>query len=333
MAVGGSALAGGFSASAATAVVPTMHVSSSIGLSNNQKISITGSGFTPNESSLVAVECDGLTTTAANCDVSSPVPLTVNASGDVAPTSFTVSTGPVGTGTCGTSATDSTCLVAIGEIATGTLVTVASISFASGPGVSVSPSTGLTYGQAVTLTGSNFKPGDSLYAVECLITATTAFECDQETAVPITASASGTLPSTTFTVRTGNIYRSDSCGTSPSDYEACVIEVATVTGGDKAFATIDFAVPAVAASPPPTATRVTASGVPGKTVAATIVGKNFTAVATITGGAGSTISVTGVSKSVVHVKIKESASAKKGTGTLVIHFKDGKIVRVKYSVT
>jgi hypothetical protein len=181
------------------------------------------------------------------------------------------------------------------------------------------------------VTGGGFTAGDSLYAVECLETATTEAGCDTATAAPITASSTGTLPSSTFKVVPVTL-SSGTCGTSATDYSGCVIEVANITGGDRGYASIDFVAPAVIATPPPTAIRVTASGVPGKTVAAAITGKNFTAVAKITGSAGSTISVTGVSKTMLHVKIKESATAKKGNGTLVIHFKDGKTARVKYSV-
>jgi hypothetical protein len=146
----------------------------------------------------------------------------------------------------------------------------------------------------------------------------------------VTASSTGTLPATTFKVVTGTV-GNGTCGTTATNYNGCIIEVANLKEADRADVSIDFS-PSVAVILPPSATRVTASGVPGRTVAAAITGKNFTAVAKITGAAGSTITVTSVSKTVVRVKIKESTSAKKGTGTLVIHFKDGKTARVKYSV-
>jgi hypothetical protein len=329
VAVGGIAFAGGLSAGAATVVVPTITVSPSIGLTNSQVVTVTGAGFSPN-ASVAAVECNGTATTEAGCDITSPALITVNATGGFSDTNFTVATGAIGNGTCGTSAADATCLISVGTT-TGALLTFATISFASGPGVSIAPSTGLTNGQAVTVTGAGFTASDSLYAVECLSTATTEAGCDIATATPVTASATGTLPSTMFKAVTGTV-GNGTCGTSATNYTGCVIEVANIMGGDKGYASIDFVAPAVIATPPPTATRVSASGVPGKTVAAAITGKNFTAVAKITGSAGSTISVTGVSKTVLHVKIKESAAAKKGNGTLIIHFKDGKTARVKYSV-
>jgi hypothetical protein len=330
MAVGAVAFVGAIGASATTLTVPTISVTPSVGLTNNQVISITGSGFSANESSLVAVECNGGATTEAGCNISAPAPLTVDASGNIAATHFYVSTGTIGNGTCGTSATDATCIISVGSISTGALVTFATISFASGPGLSVTPETGLSNGGSVTLTGSNFTAGDSLYAVECLATATTEAGCDTATATPITASSTGTLPATTFKVVAGTV-GNGTCGTTATNFNGCIIEVATITETDRADVSIDFS-PSVAVVLPPTATRVTASAVPGRTVAAAITGKNFTAVAKITGAAGSTVTVTSVSKTVLRVKIKESATAKKSSGTLVIHFKDGKTARVKYSV-
>jgi hypothetical protein len=331
MLAGGMAFVGAIGSGAATVSVPTITISPNLALTNGQKVSITGSGFTANESSLVAVECNGAATTEAGCNVAAPAPLTVDANGNIAASTYVVATGTIGNGTCGTSATDATCIISIGSIATGKLVTFATFSFASGPGLSVSPSTGLANGQAVTLSGSNFTPGDTLYAVECLATATTPAGCDTASATPVTASSTGTLPQTSFKVVTGAV-GNGSCGTNATNYNGCIIEIANPTESDRADSNIDFVAPAVTAVPAPVAIRVTASAVPGASVAAAITGRNFTAVARITGAAGSTVSVTGVSKTVLRVKIKESASAKKGTGTLVIHFKDGKTARVKYSV-
>ena len=331
MVVGVMATVGAIGAGATSAAVPTITVTPSSGLTNGQEISITGSGFSANESSLVAVECNGSALTEAGCNVSAPAPLTVSATGTIAATNFYVATGTIGNGTCGTSTTDATCIISGGSIATGSLVTFTTISFASGPGLTVSPSIGLANGQAVTLTGSNFTAGDTVYAVECLATATTPAGCDTAGATPITASSTGALPSTSFKVVTGTV-GNGTCGTSATNFNGCIIEVANAKEADRADSSIDFVAPAVVAVPSPVAIRVTASGVPGTTVAAAITGRNFTAVARITGPAGSTISVTGVSKSVVRVKIKESAAAKKGTGTLVLRFKDGKSARVKYGV-
>ncbi len=316
-------------ASAATASVPTITVTPNIGLTNGQTISISGSGFTAG-ASLAAVECNGTASTAAGCDTSAIDPVTVGSTGDIAATSFVVATGAIGNGTCGTSAADALCFIAIGTTS-GTLVADASIAFATGPGVSVSPSTGLTNGASVTITGSNFTAGDSLYAVECLETATTEAGCDTSTATPITAGSTGALPSTTFKVVAGPV-GNGACGTTATNYADCIIEVATVTGTDRGVATIDFVAPAVTPPPSPVATRVSGTAVIGKSVAAVVIGRNFTAVSRATGGAGSTVKVTGVASTAVHVKITESAHAKAGTDTLTLVFKSGKSVRVHYTV-
>ncbi len=331
MLLGGLGIAGAVSASAAATVVPTITITPNVGLTNGQDISITGTGFAPN-TTLAGVECNGQASAAAGsvgCAIAAPDLIMTSASGGFT-SSFYVATGTIGNGTCGTSAADALCFIAIGT-ESGTLLADASIAFGTGPGVSVTPSTGLTNGQSVTITGSNFTAGDSVYAVECLLTATTEAGCDTSTATPITVSSTGTLPSTTFKVATGAI-GNGTCGTTVTNYASCIIEVATLTGTDRGVSTIDFAGPAVATPPSPSATRVSGTAVIGKSVAAVVFGKNFTAVSKVTGGPGSTVSVTGVSSATLHVKITESAHAKAGSYTLVIAFKDGKTARVKYTV-
>lgn len=328
--LGGIALTGGgLTASAATTAVPSITLSPDIGLLTGQVVKLTGSGFTPG-ASLVAVECNGRATGAAGCDITAPEPITVASDGTFN-TTFSVIAGTVGNGTCGTGAADYLCFVAIGTTS-GALVVDASLSFAGGPGVEATPSTGLTNTQAVTLAGSHFIPGDAVFAVECLATATSEAGCDTATAVPLTVTPQGTLPSTYFKVVTGKI-GTGSCGTSVANYADCIIEVANASGADRGVATIDFVAPAVATSSAPVATHVSGPAVIGKSVSVVVSGKNFTAVAKATGGAGSTVRVTAVSKTALHVTIKESAQAKAGTSILVIVFKDGKSVRVHYKVS
>ena len=45
-------------AGAATSYTPTITVTPNTGLTNGQQVTITGSGFSPSEPSLVAVECN-----------------------------------------------------------------------------------------------------------------------------------------------------------------------------------------------------------------------------------------------------------------------------------
>lgn len=280
-------------AGAATTYTPTITVTPNIGLTNGEQVTITGSGFSPSEASLVAVECNLEASSSAGCDTAAIAPVTIDSSGNLTSLSFYVQTGTIGNGTCGTSAADAGCLISIGSTATNAVVAYASIAFATGPGVSVTPSTGLANGGTVSITGSGFTPADSLYAVECLETATSEAGCDVNTATPITASATGTLPATTFKVASGAV-GTGTCGTSAANYDSCIIEVATVTGTDRGIATIDFAAPKVTAPPAPKATKVTGLAIPGRTVVATVTGKNFTAVTKVAGGPGSVIKVTGV---------------------------------------
>jgi hypothetical protein len=322
-------LAGTVSAGAVSVAVPSISISPSTGLINNQEVTITGTGFSPNEANLVAVECNATATSVTGCDTSAPAPLTVNASGQLT-SSFYVATGTIGNGTCGTSAADATCVISIGTT-TGTLVTFASIAFATGPGVALTPSTNLSSGTSVSITGSDFTPGDSVYAIECLKTATGEAGCDTGTATPITVSSTGTLPATSFKVVTGTI-GNGTCGTSATNYSGCIIEVANISGGDAGFATIDFVAPSVTIALAPKATKVDGYAIPGRTVDVTILGRDFTAGPKITGHAGTVVTVLSHSASKIVAKVREAATAKKGKYDFVIKFSSGKRTTVVYSV-
>jgi hypothetical protein len=323
-------LIGASNASAISLAVPSISISPSIGLTNNQQVTITGTGFAPNQASLVAVECIETATSVQGCNIVGAVPITVNASGQVT-SNFEVATGPIGTGTCGTSVADATCLISIGDSSTGTVVAYASINFATGPGVAASPSTNLASNASVDITGTDFTPGDSVYAVECLETATTEAGCDTGTATPITVSSTGTLPSTSFKVVTGTV-GNGACGTNATNYDSCIIEVANIQGGDKGAVTIDFVAPAISVSVAPTATRVDGFAIPGRTVDITILGKNFTAGPKIIGHAGTVVSLLSHTTTKIVVKVREVVSAKKGTYRFTIQFASGKRTSVSYSV-
>ncbi|HVA70147.1 MAG TPA: neocarzinostatin apoprotein domain-containing protein [Acidimicrobiales bacterium] len=257
--MGGMAFFGAFSAGASS--TPTITITPNTGLANLQSVTVTGSGFTPNQGlgTMAAVECIATATSEAGCDIADYALVTSDASGNMTFT-FTVRTGTIGNGTCGTSATDATCLISVGTLS-GTTLAANTITFASGssttttiptttttvassktPSVSVSQTTGLTNGASVSITGADFTPGDSVYAVECLATATGAAGCDTATATPITVNADGTLPATTFKVVTGTV-GTGTCGTTSSDLSGCVIEVANPSGADAGATLITFALP------------------------------------------------------------------------------------------
>ncbi len=223
----------------------SMTVTPSTGLAGGQTVQVTGTGL-PTSAEVAIVECIATATTQAGCDTADAVLAPTDANGNIATTSFTVKTGTIGNGTCGTTTSDLTCLLVIGSL-TGTTLAYAPITFASpaaasGPTLTVTPATGLTNSEKVTLTGSGFTPADSLTAVECLANATSPADCNISTATPITVNSDGTLPSTTFTVVTGTVGGA-TCGTSATDASGCVIMVANSSEGDRAAAPITFAIP------------------------------------------------------------------------------------------
>ncbi len=252
----------------------SMTVTPSTGLAAGQVVQVAASGL-PTSAEVAIVECTATATTSAGCATANAVLVATDATGAIPTTPFTVTAGAVGNGTCDTTTSDLTCVLAIGSL-TGTTLAYAPITFAapaaaSGPSLTVTPNTGLTNGEKVTITGSGFTPGDSLYATECLATASSPADCNVSTATPITVNTDGTLPSTTFTVVTGTVGGA-TCGTSAADAAACVIMVANSSEGDRAAAPIAFVVPT------PTTPSVTVSknsGLKnGQTV--TVTGSGFT---------------------------------------------------------
>lgn len=105
----------------------------------------------------------------------------------------------------------------------------------------VTPSTGLSNGQKVTVSGSGFTPKDSVYIVECLANASGQNGCQLPNTIPtpITVTAQGILPTTTFTVSTGTI-GNGKCGTTAANAAKCAVSAGNATGGDSAQAIIKF---------------------------------------------------------------------------------------------
>ncbi len=86
---------------ASTGAARTLVISPSSGLANGETVKVSGSGFTPKDS-LYLIECLKTSTNQAGCDLTTATPVTVSATGTFAATSFTVVTGAIGTGKCGT---------------------------------------------------------------------------------------------------------------------------------------------------------------------------------------------------------------------------------------
>ncbi len=110
---------------------------------------------------------------------------------------------------------------------------------ASGPKITVTPSTNLKNGSTVKVSGSGFKKGDSVYVVECLISAKGGSQCNELGATPATITAKGTLPVTKFTVSTGTI-GTGTCGTKASNLDKCDVSVGNAEGKDSAVFPIKF---------------------------------------------------------------------------------------------
>lgn len=108
------------------------------------------------------------------------------------------------------------------------------------PTLIVRPSTTLVNGQKVTVSGYGFTPNDQVFLVECLAHATSEDNCDTATATPVTISASGDLPSTSFTVITGTI-GNGTCGTRASNLDSCALSAGNASGGDSTQTDISFA--------------------------------------------------------------------------------------------
>lgn len=107
------------------------------------------------------------------------------------------------------------------------------------PKIVVTPSANLRKGEAVKVSGTGFKAGDSVYIVQCLINATGEGGCDIANLKAVTISASGKLPPTYFHVTTGKVGHGK-CGTATSNLKRCAVSVGNASGGDSAVAPIAF---------------------------------------------------------------------------------------------
>jgi hypothetical protein len=119
------------------------------------------------------------------------------------------------------------------------------LASAAGPKIVVSPATKLKNGEEVRVSGSGFKPGDTVFLVECLRKAKGETGCKVVNGIPPskTITSTGLLPKSNFKVSTGKI-GSGTCGTTKANATACAVSVGNATGGDSAVGDITFVVPA-----------------------------------------------------------------------------------------
>ena len=113
---------------------------------------------------------------------------------------------------------------------------------ASTPHLVVKPATGLKNGQTVKVSGTGFKPHDTVFVVECLATAKGASGCQVAMASPVTISSKGVLPTTKFHVATGKI-GSGKCGTTKKNLKGCEVSAGNAAGKDTASTIITFKLP------------------------------------------------------------------------------------------
>jgi hypothetical protein len=220
-------------------------------LTGGETVSVVGSGYTPGLT-LFAIECLATATSITGCDTASATPVTESATGTFTQP-FIVVTGTVGSGTCGTTSTDLTCIVEVADQAQ-TNTAAAPITFATpvattttttppvkiGPRrFHVAPVKNLRNGSKVRVSGTGFKPGDQVYVIECLATSTSEAGCDLKTLHPVKITAKGVLSAFNFKVVTGKI-GTGTCGTKASNLKSCSISVANASKGDSARTRIAF---------------------------------------------------------------------------------------------
>ena len=123
------------------------------------------------------------------------------------------------------------------------VVNVTSASAAGKPKIVVTPSTNLHSGEKVSVAGSGFKPGDTVFIVECLAKAKGESDCQVNGIPPsATISKTGLLPRTSFKVVEGKI-GGGKCGTTKANLKACAVSVGNATGTDSAVGPITFKTP------------------------------------------------------------------------------------------
>ena len=133
-------------------------------------------------------------------------------------------------------------VVMASSIMAGGLLGLTSASAKTTPVLIVKPAISLKSGETVTITGTGFKPGDTVFLVECQRTAKGQSGCNASVTSPppiATISSSGKLPSTKFKVTTGKV-GPGKCGTKKSNLKGCELSAGNITGGDSASAPIAF---------------------------------------------------------------------------------------------
>jgi Neocarzinostatin family len=315
-------------ATASAAPVPAVVIATpSAALANNGVVAVTGTGFAASTAYDI-VECVAGATSLIGCNTSNLVAVTTSISGAIASTNYTVTTGAIGNGTCGTASINDTCQL---DVVTTTympvlLVSFTTITFGSGRSVTLTPDTGLVNGTVVAVTGSGFTAGDSLYILECPKNTVSLADCATDDAVAMTVGPTGVLTPGKFKIIGGHV-GSGTCGTGEADLNGCYLTVSTTTSTDQGYSPLVFAAPKS-----PTASKATGSATPGKASTLTITGKNFTSGVTVLPSAGVTATVTSATSTSIKVSVKAAKSVAAGAHDLTLEFAGGNATAVSYTV-
>jgi hypothetical protein len=98
---------------------PKLTVIPSTNLHNGEKVKVSGTGFKRGDAVYI-VECLVTAKGESNCNILNTVPATVSKTGTLPKSTFKVTTGKIGNGKCGTTATNAKdCAVSVGNISGG----------------------------------------------------------------------------------------------------------------------------------------------------------------------------------------------------------------------
>jgi hypothetical protein len=191
-----------------TIVPPTMMATPSTGLTDEESITVSGSGYTP-DAQLLLAECQAPATGTAidesTCDITTFFPLQADATGSFS-ASYEV-TRVIEPDTTPIDCAVSACVLMAANDDNANQLASVPISFVDStiptPVLSATPSTNLKDGQKITVTGQDFRPNDSVTLVECPAGSTVGFECDGfgsvGNSIGVTVDPSGNI-SATFSV-------------------------------------------------------------------------------------------------------------------------------------
>lgn len=226
-----TALAAGIvAATPALAATPSASGTPTTNLHNGSVVAITGHGF-PASTTIYLVQCSN-TSGQSGCDLGNLVTAQSSASGDVSG-SITVHTGTIGNGTCAETSTN--CFVGVSD---GTPANSAQVPLSfkpAGPSATGAPTSGLTEGAKVAISGKGFAASSTVYLTECA-NASGQAGCNTAGVKTAKADASGNV-SASFVVHLGKIGN----GTCTSTSTTCFIAVSGGTQATTAVIPVTFA--------------------------------------------------------------------------------------------